>query len=391
MTERYDAIVVGGGVMGCAALHYLAERGLNKTILFERDALASGSTGRSMTILRMHYSNRVTTEMAWWSRAVIADFDNVAGAPSGFRQNEWLLFPGAGNGAAARRNVELAQSVGVETEALNIDDASSRWPYMDFGGNDCIVYEPKSGFADSHLVTTGFANSARKHGAVIRLGTTVLEILHEGNRVVEVKTDIGDYFADRIVLTTGPWTNVLLESLGVALPLHTVRHQVIRLQQQPGFDDAAESFHPTIVHIPSGLSARPDTPGTAMIGYREDEVDRDTYNQGVDTEVAAEGMTILSDIIPAYADAMWIGGWSGLFTVTPDWNPIIDYVPGFENLVVGAGFSGHGFKLSPAIGMSLAELATGAGETTFDLNALRASRFDEDDLLRSAYGGNVFA
>ena len=206
-----------------------------------------------------------------------------------------------------------------------------------------------------------------------------------------MKTDIGDYFADRIVLTTGPWTNVLLESLGVALPLHTVRHQVIRLQQQPGFDDAAESFHPTIVHIPSGLSARPDTPGTAMIGYREDEVDRDTYNQGVDTEVAAEGMTILSDIIPAYADAMWIGGWSGLFTVTPDWNPIIDYVPGFENLVVGAGFSGHGFKLSPAIGMSLAELATGAGETTFDLNALRASRFDEDDLLRSAYGGNVFA
>ena len=162
MTERYDAIVVGGGVMGCAALHYLAERGLNKTILFERDALASGSTGRSMTILRMHYSNRVTTEMAWWSRAVIADFDNVAGAPSGFRQNEWLLFPGAGNGAAARRNVELAQSVGVETEALNIDDASSRWPYMDFGGNDCIVYEPKSGFADSHLVTTGFANSATK-------------------------------------------------------------------------------------------------------------------------------------------------------------------------------------------------------------------------------------
>ena len=60
-------------------------------------------------------------------------------------------------------------------------------------------------------------------------------------------------------------------------------------------------------------------------------------------------------------------------------------------MVVGAGFSGHGFKMSPAIGLSLAELVTGAKKTTFDLNPLRFSRFEEDDLLKSAYGGNVFA
>ena len=87
----------------------------------------------------------------------------------------------------------------------------------------------------------------------------------------------------------------------------------------------------------------------------------------------------------------WAGGWSGLFTVTPDWDPVIDHVPGVENLVVGAGFSGHGFKMSPAIGHSLAELITNADETTFDLNPLRFSRFEEGDLLKSAYGGNVFA
>ncbi len=184
---------------------------------------------------------------------------------------------------------------------------------------------------------------------------------------------------------------MLLEKIGAPLPIHTVRHQVIRLQQQHDFSEVAEPFHPIVVHIPSGLSARPDTPGHALIGYREDKVDRDTYNQGVDTDVAIEGMTILSDIIPAYADATWAGGWSGLFTVSPDWNPVIDYVPGFENLVVGAGFSGHGFKMSPAIGRSLAELATGAEETTFDLHPLRFTRFEEGDLLKSAYGGNVFA
>ena len=390
MPDRYDAIVVGGGVMGCATLHYLAELGVTNTLLLERETLASGSTGRSMTILRMHYSNRVTTEMAWWSRAVMADFETATGRPSGLQENEWLLLPGHGNEEAARKNVELAKSVGVDTEVLGIDDASRRWPYIQFGENDCVVLERKSGFADSHLVTTGFAESARSSGAEIRLGVSVNEVLIEDRRTVGVSTDQGEIFADTVILTAGPWTNVLLDSIGVQLPLHTVRHQVIRLQQ-PDFDESTDPSHPILAHIPSGLSARPDAPGTALIGYREDPVDRDTYNQGVDTDVAIEGMTILSEIIPAYADANWIGGWSGLFTVTPDWNPVIDHVPGFDNLIVGAGFSGHGFKMSPAIGLSLAELATKASQTKFDLEPLRFMRFQENDLLQSAYGGTVFA
>ena len=391
MSENFDTVVIGGGVMGCAALHYLADRGVTNTILLERDTLASGSTGRSMTILRMHYSNRVTTEMAWWSRGVMANFEQEVGSPSGYRRNDWLLLPGSGNEDAARINVNLARAVGVETEALEVDEATRSWPYMEFGDNECIVWEGKAGFADSHLVTSGFTNSARERGASVRLGISVREILTENDKAVGVRTDEGEIYADRIVLTTGPWTNVLLEQLGVPLPIHTVRHQVIRLQQQAAFNDAAEMFHPIIVHIPSGLSARPDTPGSALIGYREDPVDRDTYNQGVDTEVAAEGIGILADIIPAYAEASWAGGWSGLFTVSPDWNPVIDRVPGFNNVVVGAGFSGHGFKMSPAIGLSLAELATGEKKTTFDLHPLRFSRFEEGDLLKSAYGGNVFA
>ncbi len=377
--------------MGCATLHYLAELGVTNTLLLERDTLASGSTGRSMTILRMHYSNRVATEMAWWSRGVMANFEDEVGSPSGYQQNDWLLLPGAGNEDAARINVNLAQSVGVETEALDIDEVSRRWPYMQFGNSECIVWEGKAGFADSHLVTSGFANSARSRGASVRLGVSANEILHENGSAIGVRTGEGDIYCDRIILTIGPWTNVLLEQISDPLPLHTVRHQVIRLQQQDGFDDIAETFHPIVVHIPSGLSARPDTPGYALIGYREDPVDRDTYNQGVDTEVVVEGVGILADIIPAYTEATWASGWSGLFTVSPDWNPIIDRVPGFDNMVVGAGFSGHGFKMSPAIGLSLAELVTGTKQSTFDLNPLRFSRFEEGDLLKSAYGGNVFA
>ena len=391
MPDRYDTVVIGGGVMGCAVLHYLAELGVTDTLLIEREALAAGSTGRSMTILRSHYSNRVTTEMAWWSRGIIAEFERHVGHPSGFQPNDWAMLPGDGNEEAARANVELGKSVGVETELLDTDEASRRWGYMQFAEGDCVVWEGKAGFADSHLVTRGFADSARRRGADLRLGNSVVGFDVGGSRVTAVKTDVGDVYADRFVLTAGPWTNTLLRQISDPIPLHTVRHQVIRLAQQPGFESVADTFHPIIAHMQSGLSARPDRAGTALIGYREDPTDRDTYNQSVDPDVAAEGMLILSEIIPAYRDAQWAGGWSGLFTVTPDWNPVVDRVPGVENVVVGAGFSGHGFKMSPAIGRSLAELVTDSKRTTFDLSPLRWRRFAESDLLKSAYGGTVFA
>ena len=94
MSETFDTVVIGGGVMGCATLHYLADLGITDTILLERDTLASGSTGRSTTILRMHYSNRVTGEMAWWSRDVMDKFDEITGSPSGYRENQWISRPG---------------------------------------------------------------------------------------------------------------------------------------------------------------------------------------------------------------------------------------------------------------------------------------------------------
>ena len=377
--------------MGCATLHYLADLGVTDTVLLERDTLASGSTGRSTTILRMHYSNRITSEMSWWSRGVMADFEEFTGEPSGYRENQWILVPGAGNRGAATQNVELAQSIGIASEIVEIADAEQQWPYMRFSDNECVVWEPKSGFADSHLVTRGFATSARNRGATVRLGVTVTDIIVDGSRVVGVKTDGGDIFADRVVLTAGPWNMEFLESVGAPLPLHTVRHQVIRLQHDGEFGENADAFHPTIAEATTGLSARPDTPGYSLIGYREDLVDRDTYNQGVDTEVAIEAISRISEVIPAYENATWAGGWSGLFTVTPDWNPVIDHVPGVDNLVVGAGFSGHGFKMSPAIGLSIAELVTESDKATFDLHPLRFERYEEGDLLKSAYGGNVFA
>ena len=79
-----DAVIIGGGVMGCAIQYNLAQLGISNTVLLERDVLGSGSTGRSQAICRMHYSNRITTQLAWQSLQIFADFDARVGGTSGF-------------------------------------------------------------------------------------------------------------------------------------------------------------------------------------------------------------------------------------------------------------------------------------------------------------------
>lgn len=385
--DSYDVVVIGGGVMGCATLHYLAKMGVTNTLLLERDTLASGSTGLSMTILRMHYSNAITTRMAKESRDVIADFESETGHPGGFVNTGYLFLVGQGQEEALRNNVALQQSHGVDARVLTPEQASSSWPDIVFEDVAAIAYEPDSGYADSSAVTNGFALSARESGAHVRLGATVSGIVVESGRAVAVETPEGRINAGAIVLTAGPWIPEFLHSVGAPLPLSWVRHQVVKIHRPLN----RIPTHPIIADTSNGISFRPDAGDVTLIGIREDPTDRDTYNRSVDPSCAAESLEYLVQRYPAFDEAGWDGGWAGLFTITPDYHPVIDRVPGVDNLVVGAGFSGHGFKLSPTIGRALAELAVDGKTTSIDMTPLRFTRFAEGDLLKSSYGANVFA
>lgn len=388
LPSAVDVVIVGGGVMGAATAFYLARSGVRDVLLLERDALGAGGTGRSMAILRMHYSNDVTVRMAHESRTVIADFERVVGGPSGFVRTGYVLLVSPGQAGALRRNVALGRSLGVDARALTPGEGSGVLPQgFALDGVGAVAFEPDSGYADSSAVTNGFASAARRSGVRIALGVTVLSVLVRNGKVQGVQTPFGPVSARTVVLVAGAGTPDLLKGIGVDLPLSFVRHQVVKLHRPL---DRLPT-HPTIADVPGCLSFRPDSGDLTLVGIREDPVDSIEYRRTVDTEVAREAMDSLANRLGAMADAGWDGGWAGLFDVTPDWHPVIDLVPGIDGLVCGVGFSGHGFKLSPAVGRALAELVVHGETRAIDMRALRFTRFEEGDLLKSAYGGTVFA
>ena len=388
MAATADAVIVGGGVMGCSILYNLAARGMVKVVLTERDVLASGSTGRSQAILRMHYSNEVTTRMAWESLKVFRDFVGVVGSPSGYVRTGYFLIVGPGDRLALELNVAMQRRAGVSTHVVSAEDVREIAPMLSVSGDEAFAYEPESGYADAYSVTAGYGRRAREMGAEVKQGCAVTNVEIAGGRVTAVATTKGRIDTPVVVVATGPWSRPILESIGVDAPMRTVRHQVIMLRRP---EDRVPD-HPVIGDVANSLSARPDAGNMTLIGVGEDEfVDPDDYNQGVDMPVVEVAFEKLVSRMPSMSQALFRGGWSGLFTTTPDWHPIVDRVDGIDGLYCAVGFSGHGFKLSPMVGVAMAELITQGQATSIDISMLGLRRFEEGKLLGSRYSMSVLA
>ena len=383
-----EAVIIGGGVMGCSILYNLAERGVTDTVLLEKDVLGSGSTGRSQAILRMHYSNEVTTRLAWDSLPIFRDFHEITGMPSGYTKTGYFVIVGPEDRDAMLDNVAMQRTAGVDTSIVTAEDVQEIAPMVRTFDGESFAYEPESGYADPYSVTTGYANAARDRGARILSESPAVGIEISANRVTAVLTENERIETPVAVVAAGPWSGPLLDSIGVDVPLRPIRHQVIMLRRP---QDVVPD-HPIIGDVVYDMSPRPDAGNLTLIGVGEDEdASPDTFNQGVDMPMVEATFEKLVKRMPGMAQALFRGGWSGLFTTTPDWHPVLDSVEGIDGLYVSVGFSGHGFKLSPMIGVVMSELITQGRATSLDISEMSLNRFDEGRLMRSRYSMQVLA
>lgn len=393
MRTTAGAVIIGGGVMGASILYNLAARGLTDTVLLERDLLGSGSTGRSSGAVRMHYSNEVHARMAWKSLEVFQNFDQVVGGQhanqAGFVQTGYLIFAGEDSLAAFQENVSMQQSVGIQTSIVSREDAHEIAPafYLD----DCaaIAYEPLSGHADPSGTAAAYAAAARELGARVKLQlpATGVEVSASG-RVVAVNTANERIETPVAVIATGPWSRRFLLGHGIDLPLEATRHEVIHLKRPMG----KLPYHPGGGDITNLIYFRPEGTDLTLVGngnIEEVVEDPEIYGPRPSQSFIQEVWSRLVRRIPVMDEAEYSTGYAGLYTSTPDSHPVIDQVEGFEGLYLCTGFSGHGFKLSPMVGVLMAELILDGWATTIDISALRMSRFREGDLNLPSYGFKV--
>ena len=383
-----ETVIIGGGVMGCSILHSLAARGMTNTLLLERDVLGSGSTGRSSSAIRMHYSTEVHARMAWESFKVFRDFGEIVGGECGFTRTGHLILGGESDAETFRANVAMQQSVGIDTRLVTREEAQELAP--SFYLEDCgiIAYEPLCGYADASATCASFAQGARERGARIALRSPATGVEVSGGRVAAVHTADGRVSTDRVVIATGPWSRRFLLAQGIDLPLEATRHEVVHLRRGP----EGPGYHLGGGDIINQIYFRPEGSDLTLVGNGNmEEVieDPEIYAQRASPGFIQDIWTRLARRVPSLAEAEFSTGYAGLYTSTPDSHPIMDAVKGIDGLYLCTGFSGHGFKLSPMVGVLMSELVLDGQASTIDITALRMSRFDEGALNNDGYGFKV--
>lgn len=383
-----DVVVIGGGSTGTSVAFQLARRGAGGVVLVERGAVGSGPTSKSMGIIRLHYSYEPLIRLALRSLELFSHFEDLTGGTADFTPSGFLLAASPAQMPSLRENVALQQRLGVRTSVLATDRLKDLDPRLEVGDLGGAAYEPESGFADGYATASSFASAARRMGVRILEQTPVERIVLESGSVQAVVTSGDTISTPRVLVAGGPWTPALMEPLGIVVPIESSREQVVQLAPPPQFGP----LEVVLEDLAQGFFGRPEAGGTVLSGVLEEEAEEivqpDAYNHGVDFDYVERVGHMWAHRYPSAADAQVRGGYASLYDVTPDWQPVLGQVDGVDGLFIAAGFSGHGFKLSPALGEVLAAVLLGE-PPAIDISMFALSRFATGDLIHGRHAQGI--
>ena len=382
MKSSAEAVIIGGGLMGTSICFNLASRGV-KGVLLEKEGLGAGSTGKSSGIttgfsllLFTHGGGfgSVISLLAKEGQRWLRNFNELVGAESGFKEVGVLFMAQEDLKEAMTETFAKVRELGFDSRVISREDLKEMAPYLDPRDAGFLGLEASAGYADPPGVAQGYASAAGRLGAEISLGNAALEVEVEGGRVTGVVSEQGRIATDTVVVAGGPWNGQLMKKLGYNLPLQPTRHEVFFLKKGPG----APTTHPVVFDLIRMTYMREESPDLMLAGdiQKDEHVnDPDGFDQGTTMEQTRTIWGRLGELMPSLTDAELFTSFSGLYTNTPDNHPIIGKVDGIEGLYIAAGFNGFGFKISPAVGVAMAELITGGEAKVVDISALGMGRF----------------
>jgi monomeric sarcosine oxidase len=353
---------------GCA----LAGAGARVTVL-ERYSVGhewASSHGLSRAIRHEYGHRSLYTEMVASSLLLWDELAREVGRRL-YTETGILSLGDAGDGETLA-GYEVMRSAGLPVELLSRQDCSRRFPQFQTEEFDAITYNPRGGYLAASECLRALAERLRRRGGELRESVRVRSVVGRGDGG-RVLLDTGDPLdADVVVVTAGPWVRDVLPE--VSLPVRATRQQMCFLQGLP-----EASFGLGVFPV---FLARMDYYGFPTHGENGFKVGEHVFGETVDPNVpysenheqVERVRSFLRRVIPAAADAPLASVDRCMYDATPDEDFILDRLPGAPGIILGSGFSGHGFKFGPLIGELLAALALDQ-TPAFPLDRFRLSRF----------------
>jgi glycine/D-amino acid oxidase-like deaminating enzyme len=378
-----DIVILGAGVMGASIAFHLAKRTAGKIAVIDKDHVGRGGSGRSSALIRMHYSFPPEVQLALISLRMFQNWQEIVGQPGDFRKTGFVRIVHPNETERLKQNVAMQRELGAKVDLIDKAQLHELEPDWNVDEVELAAYEPDSGYGDGAGVAGDFLSAARDMGASYHSRTLAMAFAVDGGRIRGVITDQGTITAPVVIAATGPWTRALFQHAGYDLPIESEYHQVAILRNAPDMKGGGCACIDSV----TATYFRSDAHDKFLVGdfYGKRPVDPDNFPQRASDEDLEEIMDRACRRIPKLAGAEVMRGVTGVYDMTPDSRPLLGEIPGIGGLHVCAGFSGMGFKISPAIGLVMAELVLDGRASAVDIGAFRPSRFAESQPIKAEY------
>ena len=372
MNKTAEVIIIGGGVVGCAAAYYLAKKGVKDVIVLEADKrIGHGGSSRNGGGLRQ--SGRDIRELPYAMYAIQNMWPHLSeelGVDVEYYQKGNLRL---GKTEAHLKKLNTlatnAQSVGLDVRMVDGKEVKEICPYLSdeiIGASWC----PTDGHANPLTATLGFYKAARALGVRFYTGEDVIAIKKIKGIANTVVTKKNVYTGGKIILASGYASRKIAATVGIDVPMQNVLIEALVTEAEP------KMFNQMLGTADADFYGHQTNHGSFVFGGASgyEEMNKDDGTQPTSSITAPCICRGIMKYIPKLADAKIVRTWAGYEDVSADGIPVISKIDEVPGLILACGFTGHGFVIAPVVGKLLSELGTDQ-QTTLDLKEFRYDRF----------------
>jgi sarcosine oxidase, subunit beta len=381
MSETFDVVIVGAGVVGSSIAYHLIEAGCTNVLLLEREShQGKGSTGKSMGGVRAQFSTELNIRLSMYSIEFFRTFDERLGYPSGYRPQGYLfLATNQKHLNYLQTTFELQRAAGLTTVSqLSTGEIREMVPQIKaddiLGGNFCST----DGFVDPYSLMNGFTAYSLERGAKIWRDCEVTGIEQDAQGVAAVLTSKGRVSTRTVVNAAGAWSASVAKMIGAELPVEPLRRMLVPTEPT----DLVPHTSPMVVDMSSGFHFRPE--GAGVLLAWNDPTETAGYKTNFDPAFIEKILTRAVERLPGLEEVPVNPrrAWAGLYEMTPDHYPVLGPDPNVRGFYYANGFSGHGVMHSPASGRITADyILQGGTGIVQDAGVLGLDRFTTGKLL----------
>ena len=366
-----DVIIIGSGVIGNAAAYYLAKKGCSVIVLEKSDNIGNGGSTRNGGGVRQSGRDKRELPLAMYGvKNLWPTLSEELGIDVEYYQQGNLRLGKTEEHIKILNNLSKnANDCGLDVTMISGEEARKICPYLSeevIGASWC----PSDGHANPLLTTLGYYRKARQLGVRFITGEAVIEIKKIKGKARQVVTCNNVYEGENIILAAGYGSRKIASSFGIDIPMNKVLLEVLVTEVQ------SPMFYQMLGTAAADFYGHQSKHGSFVFGGSSgyEAFNKDNGTPSTSSITASAICRGIIKYFPVLGNIKIVRTWGGWIDDCVDHIPVISFVEEIPGLILACAFTGHGFGISPTVGMLLSEMVVD-GKTSIDVSAFRYDRF----------------